>query len=132
MFGIGGGELVFIMFIVLMLFGSDKVPEMARTMGKAMAQLKNATNDIKSEIQKGAETNGFDQKSLNDLTGNINSEIDKVKTNILGETSNTFSGITETFTSEVNKTKDSVLSGTTTPDAASLLDDITGPIKRQM
>jgi Sec-independent protein translocase protein TatA len=35
----GGGELVFIMFIVLMLL-SDKVPEMARTMGKAMAQLK--------------------------------------------------------------------------------------------
>jgi sec-independent protein translocase protein TatA len=69
---------------------------------------------------------------LNDLTGNVNSEIDKVKTNLLGETSNTFSGITDTFTSEVNKTKDSLLSGTTTPDAASLLDDLTGPIKRQM
>ena len=48
MFGIGGGELVFIMFIILMLFGADKVPEMARTMCKAMAQLKHATNDIKS------------------------------------------------------------------------------------
>jgi sec-independent protein translocase protein TatA len=132
MFGIGGGELVFIMFIVLMLFGSDKVPEMARTMGKAMAQLKNATNDIKSEIQKGAEANGFDQNSLNALTGDINSEIDKAKTSLLGETSNTFNGITDTFTSEVNKTKDSVLSGTRTPDAASLLDDLTGPIKRQM
>jgi sec-independent protein translocase protein TatA len=132
MFGIGGGELVFIMFIILMLFGSDKVPEMARTMGKAMAQLKNATNDIKSEIQKGAEANGFDQKSLNDLTGNINSEIDKAKTNLLGETSNTFGGIADTFTSEANKIKDSMLSGTTTPDASSILDDLTGPIKRQM
>ena len=59
MFGIGGGELIFIMFIVLMLFGSDKVPEIARTMGKAMAQLKHATNDIKNEIQKGAEANSF-------------------------------------------------------------------------
>jgi sec-independent protein translocase protein TatA len=29
------------------------VPEMARAMGKAMAQLKHATNDTKSEIQKG-------------------------------------------------------------------------------
>ena len=64
MFGIGGGELIFILFVVLMLFGSDKVPEIARTMGKAMAQLKNATNDIKNEIQKGAEDNGFDQKML--------------------------------------------------------------------
>ena len=132
MFGIGGGELVFIMFIVLMLFGSDKVPEIARTMGKAMAQLKNATNDIKSEIQKGAEANGFDQKTLDSLTGGINSEINKVKTNLLGETSNTLNGITETFSTEVNKTKDSVLSGTTNPDGTTVLDDLTGPIKRQM
>jgi sec-independent protein translocase protein TatA len=132
MFGIGGGELVFIMFIVLMLFGSDKVPEMARTMGKAMAQLKNATNDIKSEIQKGAEANGFDQKTLNDLTGNINSEINKAKSNLLGETSNTFNGITNTFSSEINKTKDSVISGTVNSDGTPLIDDITGPVKRQM
>ncbi len=52
MFGIGGGELIFIIFIALMLFGSDKIPDIARTMGKAMAQLKNATNEIKSEIKK--------------------------------------------------------------------------------
>lgn len=132
MFGIGGGELVFILFIVLMLFGSDKVPEMARTMGKAMAQLKNATNDIKSEIQKGAEANGFDQKSLNDFTGGISSEINKAKTSIMGDTSNTFKGIEETFTSEINKTKESVVSGTTSADGSSILDDITGPVKRQM
>lgn len=132
MFGIGGGELVFILFIVLMLFGSDKVPEMARTMGKAMAQLKNATNDIKSEIQKGAEANGFDQKTLNDLTGGINSEINKAKNSILGDTSNTFNGITDTFTSEVNKTKESLASGKTNPDGSSILEDITGPVKRQM
>ncbi|WP_281323290.1 Sec-independent protein translocase subunit TatA/TatB [Flavobacterium aestivum] len=132
MFGIGGGELVFIMFIVLMLFGSDKVPEIARTMGKAMAQLKNATNDIKSEIQKGAEANGLDKNSLDNLTGNINSEINKAKTNLLGETSNTFNGIADTFASEADKTKDSILSGTTNPDGTSFLDDQTGPIKRQM
>jgi sec-independent protein translocase protein TatA len=132
MFGIGGGELVFIMFIVLMLFGSDKVPEMARTMGKAMAQLKNATNDIKSEIQKGAEANGFDQNTLNNLTGGINSEISKAKSSILGDAPNAFNNIGDTFTSEINKTKDTVLSGTTNPDGTTLLDDITGPVKRQM
>lgn len=132
MFGIGGGELVFIMFIVLMLFGSDKVPEMARTMGKAMAQLKNATNDIKSEIQKGAEANGFDQNTINTLTGGINSEISKAKESILGDAPNAFNNIGDTFTSEINKTKDSVLSGTANPDGTTLLDDITGPVKRQM
>jgi sec-independent protein translocase protein TatA len=108
MFGIGGGELVFIMFIVLMLFGSDKVPEIARTMGKAIAQIKNATNDIKSEIQKGAESNGFDAKSLTDMTGNISSEINKAKENLLGETA-----------THIEKTKE-------------IIDDVAGPIKRQM
>jgi len=113
MFGIGGGELIFIMFIVLMLFGSDKVPEMARTMGKAMAQLKNATNDIKSEIQKGAADNGFDQKMLSDLTNNITSEINSVKANLLGDT-NPLKGISDSFSSEINKAKDGLLGENTT------------------
>jgi sec-independent protein translocase protein TatA len=115
MFGIGGGELVFILFIVLMLFGSDKVPEIARTMGKAMAQLKNATNDIKSEIQKGAEANGLDTKSLTDITGNINAQINGAKTNLLGDTGNLL-GDTAT---EIDKVKEDI-------------DSISGPIKRQM
>lgn len=105
MFGIGGGELIFIMFVVLMLFGSDKVPEIARTMGKAMAQLKNATNDIKSEIQKGADDNGFDQKMLNDLTNNITAEINSAKSNLLGDTTKTFSGISEAFPAGLNQVK---------------------------
>lgn len=59
MFGIGGGELFFILLIILMLFGSDKIPEMARTFGKFMAQVKNATNDIKHEINKNAQEAGI-------------------------------------------------------------------------
>ena len=108
MFGIGGGELIFIMFIVLMLFGSDKIPEIARTMGKMMAQLKNATNDLKSEIQKGADANGLDAKSLTDITGSISSEISKAKNNILNET---------------NATSDKIKSE---------IDEIDGPIKRNL
>ena len=133
MFGIGGGELIFIMFIVLMLFGSDKIPEIARTMGKAMAQLKNATNDIKSEIQKGAEANGFDTKSLSDFRGNITSEINKAKENLLGDTSQ-FTDITGNITSEINKAKDSLLADTTAPieTAKEVIEDISGPIKRQV
>lgn len=108
MFGIGGGELIFIMFVVLMLFGSDKVPEMARTMGKAMAQLKNATNDIKNEIQKGAEANGLDQNMLSDLTNNITTEINSAKTNLLGN-SNPLRGISDNFSSEIDNVKSSIV-----------------------
>jgi sec-independent protein translocase protein TatA len=133
MFGIGGGELIFIMFIILMLFGSDKVPEIARTMGKAMAQLKNATNDIKNEIQKGAEENGFDQKMLSDLTGNITSEINKAKSSLLGDTTKTFTDISSTFTSEIDKAKDGLLAETV-PEIDKVKEEIAdsiGPIKRQ-
>ena len=118
MFGIGGGELVFIMFVVLMLFGSDIVPEMARTMGKAMAQLKNATNDIKSEIQKGAEANGLDAKSLSDLTGDINSHINKVKDDLMGDSVKIKNDLLGDSIDQANKVKDD-------------LEDITGPVKRQ-
>jgi len=114
MFGIGGGELIFIMFIVLLLFGADKVPEMARGMGKMMAQLKNATNDIKSEIQKGVEDNGFDQKMLNDLTNNITSEINKAKTNLLGDTPTSFNGMASAISSEISKVKSDIEGNTTT------------------
>ena len=133
MFGIGGGELIFIMFIVLMLFGSDKVPEIARTMGKAMAQLKNATNDIKSEIQKGAETNGFDSKSLGDLRVNLTSEIDKVKNNLLGETAQ-YNDLAGNITTEINKAKDNMIDDISAPlnSTKKVLEDISGPVKRQM
>jgi len=113
MFGIGGGELVFILFIVLMLFGSDKIPDIARTLGKGMAQLKNATNDLKSEIQKGAEENGLDQTfrdlhgNFTDVRANINAEISKAKDNLLAETN------------------------ANTEPVKEAIDDLTGPIKRQ-
>lgn len=72
MFGIGGGELFFILLIILMLFGSDKVPEMARTFGKFIAQVKNATNDIKSEINKSAEESGIAKDIKEALDVDIN------------------------------------------------------------
>lgn len=133
MFGIGGGELIFIMFIVLMLFGSDKVPEIARTVGKTMAQIKNATNDIKSEIQKGAEANGFDKQSLADLTGNITAEIDKAKENLLGDAS-TITDFSSTVTSEITQVQNglSVEENKTEGVAVAKEEEVEGPIKRQM
>jgi sec-independent protein translocase protein TatA len=50
----GGGELVFIVLIIIMLFGSKKIPELARGLGKGMREIKNATNDIQQEIREGA------------------------------------------------------------------------------
>ena len=72
-FGIGGGELVLIIAVFLMLFGSDKVPEMAKGLARIINQVKNASNDIKSEITKSVEDTGV----VKDIKEAIN--VDEIK-----------------------------------------------------
>jgi len=71
-------QIAFILFIALMLFGADKIPEIARNLGKGIRQIKNATNDIKNEIAKSAQDQGIDI----DITQDVQKEIDKVKEEI--------------------------------------------------
>jgi len=71
-------EIAFILFVVLLIFGADKVPEIARGLGKIIRQVKNATEDIKSEITKSAQREGIDI----DITSDVKKEIDKVKDDI--------------------------------------------------
>ena len=102
MFGIGGSELIFIILIAIMLFGADKIPEIARTVGKGMNQLKNATDEIKHEITKSAEISaitdeidkakaGFNKMITEHIPDNplqiegsldLKTEIESIKTNI--------------------------------------------------
>ena len=48
---ISGAEIFFIFFVILLVFGADKIPSFARTLAKGIVQVKQATNEIKSEIQ---------------------------------------------------------------------------------
>lgn len=75
---ISGAEITFILFIVVMIFGADKLPEIARGMGKGMRTLKDATNDIKHEITKTAEKQGIDTSIVDD----VKKEINQVKDNL--------------------------------------------------
>lgn len=75
---ISGPEIFIVLLIVVMLFGADKIPEMARGLGKGMRQLKDATNDIKREITESAEKQGIDTN----LTKDIKKEINKVRDDI--------------------------------------------------
>ncbi|MCB0790593.1 MAG: twin-arginine translocase TatA/TatE family subunit [Flavobacteriales bacterium] len=54
LFDISGGELLVILLFVLLFFGSKGIPDVARTMGRAMRQLRDATDDVQREIRKGA------------------------------------------------------------------------------
>lgn len=75
---ISGPEIFVVILIIVMLFGADKIPEIARTLGKGMRQIKDATNDIKQEINDSAKDQGIDSSMVSD----INKEINKVKDNI--------------------------------------------------
>lgn len=101
---ISGAEIFVILVIVVMLFGADKLPEIARGLGKGMRQVKDATNDIKREIKNSAEKNDIDI----DAAAKVRDEINKVKEDFdVGE-----------FTRPASKIKNKII------------DDITGPVKR--
>jgi sec-independent protein translocase protein TatA len=68
LFGMPGGtELIFIILIVVMLFGSKKIPELARGLGKGISEIKNATGEIQREITEGT-------RDLNSLKDKVNVE----------------------------------------------------------
>ena len=71
---ISGAEIVFIFFIVLLIFGADKIPTIARGLAKGITQVKQATNEIKSEIQK-----SVDIDPTQKIGGDIQKEINQVK-----------------------------------------------------
>jgi len=77
LFGIGGTEIIFIIFIVVLLFGADKVPEIARGLARGIRMVKDATNDITTEITRSAEEQ-FDESGGKE----IKEEINKVKEDI--------------------------------------------------
>ena len=69
---IGGPEVFIILLIVVMFFGADKIPEIARGLAKGLNQVKNATNDIKREINNSATKTGLDLDVTKDVKRTIN------------------------------------------------------------
>jgi len=63
MFDIGGPELIFIILLIIILFGPKKIPEIAQMVGKglqkmkmAQSQLKDQINEIQNELEKSTNT----------------------------------------------------------------------------
>jgi len=64
---IAGSEVLVILVFILMFFGSKSIPGIARTMGKTIRQIKEASSDLQHEIKK----SGLDIKKDLNLTGLI-------------------------------------------------------------
>jgi len=52
-FGLGGYEVIIVLFVVLLLFGGKKIPELMRGMGKGIREFNNARATIESELKEG-------------------------------------------------------------------------------
>ncbi len=61
MFGIGMQELLIVLAVALIILGPKKLPEMARTLGRAFAELQRATQDLRSSVDFDVEE-GEDEK----------------------------------------------------------------------
>lgn len=53
---IGAPEIIFIVLIVLLLFGGKKIPELMRGLGKGVRSFKEGMNDIEGEIKRPLDT----------------------------------------------------------------------------
>jgi len=49
MFGLGYQELLIILVIVLILFGANRLPELARSLGSSVKEFKKGVNEVKAE-----------------------------------------------------------------------------------
>ena len=47
---LGAPEIIIILFVVLLLFGAKKLPELARGLGKGIKEFKKAQKDVSEEI----------------------------------------------------------------------------------
>ncbi len=52
-FDVSGGELLVILLFVLLFFGSKGIPDVARTLGRTLRQLRDASNEVQRELTKG-------------------------------------------------------------------------------
>jgi sec-independent protein translocase protein TatA len=96
---IGGGEFIFIILIVLMLFGAESIPNIARTLGRGIRQIKDATQEIQRDIAKSTDNPLKDireaaQDIKRDITSSIDNPVNEVKQ------------VTQNATKEVQKTLD--------------------------
>jgi sec-independent protein translocase protein TatA len=71
---IGGSEIVLIMLVVLMFFGSKSIPGIAKTLGRTLYEFRNATSELQNEIKK----SGFDMKNELNIENIIKEKADTV------------------------------------------------------
>jgi len=103
---VSGGELLVILLVVFLVFGPEKMPDMARKAGRLMNQMKKATNDLTNEFKK--ETSVLQEEintahqQVNDQLESVSREVNRTKAQIVNNMG------TETKTTEAQAPATSV------------------------
>lgn len=71
-FNLGFGELFIIFVVVLLLFGADKIPQFARSLGKGIRYVKDATDSVKRDIQS----------SVDEVKSDVDSNVQEFRKNL--------------------------------------------------
>ncbi|CAM3953887.1 twin-arginine translocase TatA/TatE family subunit [Mucilaginibacter galii] len=69
---IGSSEMILILFVALLLFGGNKLPELARGLGKGIRDFKDASEGVKREIHN--QINNYDEKPSEPVVRNSDTE----------------------------------------------------------
>jgi sec-independent protein translocase protein TatA len=75
----GGGEIIFILLAALLLFGADKMPEIAKGLAKGMREFRKVSNDIKREFEESTQEIRTD---INDVTEDVKKNAEEAGRNI--------------------------------------------------
>jgi sec-independent protein translocase protein TatA len=80
MFGIGTPELLIILFVILLVFGAKKLPELAQGLGKGIREFKKASSEIQDELDLNKPLKPADTKTESDKTEKSAEAKDNAKT----------------------------------------------------
>jgi sec-independent protein translocase protein TatA len=90
-----GPEIFVIIIVALLLFGADKLPEIAKTVGKGMRDFRKATDEIRREIE--TSTSDF-RKDLTDVSESIKTDVSNYTEKINREAND----VAQSINSDVN------------------------------
>ena len=96
---IAGSEILVIIFVVLIFFGSKSIPGIAKTLGKTLYQIKNASAELQNEIKK----SGFDIKEdlkISNLIKEQQEEITRPMDQVYSEIENTMHYSSQSISNE--------------------------------
>ena len=123
---VSGSEIVVIFLFILIFFGSKSIPGIAKTLGKGLYQIRNATSEIQNEIKKSGVDIGKDLNLKNiliekqeELVGPMDQIYSEIENTIHYYNSNNKKSIENTIPTEDKTVKNTTIDNTTSDNTIS-------------